>query len=125
MERNTIQRQVLVKVIKNLAHSTIPDIIEACKKEFPAISVGTIYRNLDSLEKDGLIRRIPTKFKEDVYESTCNPVHDHFICTHCLSISDLPRDEKFNEYTNKFGDLIQESSIMYYGICNECLNKKC
>ena len=126
MERNTIQRKVILKVIEEMEHSTIPDILSKCKDDFPTISIGTIYRNLSILEDEGLIRRIPTKYKEDVYESTSKQPHDHFICKECHSIIDLHMDKKFTNFTNEYGDLVEEECIVYYGICNDCLEKnKC
>ena len=80
MERKTVQRDVLLNVIVKAGHITIKDILENAKSCFPSMSIGTIYRNLSVLENEGLIRRIPTIYKEDVYETTDYPVHDHFIC---------------------------------------------
>lgn len=126
MERKTIQRQVILKVIEKLEHSTIPDILDACKKSFASISVATVYRNLEILEKENLIRRIPTKFREDVYESTTKSIHDHFICNECYSIVDLSRKENFEPFVNEYGDQVTEKTITYYGTCLDCLNsKKC
>ena len=126
MERHTIQRTVILEAIEEMEHSTIPDILNRCKEDFPSISVGTIYRNLLILEEEGLIRRIPTKYKEDVYESCSKNSHDHFICKECHSIIDLKLDKKFQPFTNEYGDLVDEECIVYYGICKECLEKdKC
>ncbi|MCI6930817.1 MAG: transcriptional repressor [Methanobrevibacter boviskoreani] len=124
MERKTVQRDVLLNVIGKAGHITIKDILENAKSCFPSMSIGTIYRNLSVLENEGLIRRIPTIYKEDVYETTDYPVHDHFICKDCHTIIDLERKDSFKPYLNKYGDNVEEKITVYYGTCVDCLNKK-
>ncbi len=126
MERKTMQRDILLHIILKAGHITIKEILDANKRNgrIPAMSVGTIYRNLAVLEEEGLIRRIPTIYKEDVYEATDIPSHDHFICKNCHTIIDLERDKEFKPYSNKYGDNVEQEITVYYGTCVDCLNKK-
>lgn len=121
MERQTIQRKVIIEAVKELEHSTLKDILKVCKEKFATISIATIYRNLEVLEKEGVIRRIPTKYKEDVYELTDYKPHNHFICKECHSIIDMPKSNLNTSFYNEYGDYIDEESVVYYGICVDCL----
>ena len=123
MERTTIQRKFIYDAIKNLHHSTIQDIIDFCTNEQFPISVATIYRNLEVLENDGLIRKVPTAYKADIYEDASIKEHDHFICTECFKIIDLPKEKDF-EPKEKDGNLYQREVRVYYGLCSDCLKKK-
>jgi len=120
--RNTFQKSLVNKAIMELKHSTIPSILEYCKKEYPNISIATVYRNLEILEKENLIRRIPTIFKEDVYESTSKDAHKHFICKKCGIIFDMEKIELDKNRTEE-GDIIESESLVYYGTCKDCLNE--
>lgn len=124
MKRQTIQRKVILDVITHLGHSTLDEIVEEVSKELPNISLATIYRNLEVLEDEGLIKKIPTKFKASVYENAAQPVHDHFICEECLLIKDLPKSQDVDVQKSADGDLYLSEVKIYYGICKDCLNEK-
>lgn len=124
MFKQTIQRKLILKVIDDLGHTSVKDIIETIKENYPEIGVATIYRNIASLEKEGYIRRISTNLEEVVYETTELDNHDHFICLDCGMILDIPKDEATVPQTTAEGDLIIYSTSTYYGVCKDCLNSK-
>ena len=50
MKRNTIQRQLVIAAVRFLAdHPTADEVYERITMEYPDISKGTVYRNLNSL----------------------------------------------------------------------------
>lgn len=124
MQRNTLQRNLILKVIKDLKHSTLQDIIDHVKFKSNNISVATIYRNLEVLEDEGLIRKIPTKFKASIYEDAKLKNHDHFICEECFKIKDLVKDNDKINYLNEDGDLYLSEIKVYYGVCKDCLKHR-
>lgn len=123
MERRTLQRDILMSLIESAGHITIKEIIATLNDDFPSISVGTIYRNLETLEKEGFIRRIPTLYKEDIYESCKTKVHSHFICNQCHEIIDLKNKEEFKPFYLDNECLVEEKCLVYYGTCKECQKK--
>ena len=59
MKRTTKQREAILKYLAgNRSHPTADDIYEGVKKEVPQISIGTVYRNLRGIERDGLVAEI-------------------------------------------------------------------
>jgi len=124
MERATIQRKVILDTIHQLGHVKTSELIDVIKKAFPSISVATIYRNLNTLDDEGIIRKISSNLNEDIYEDTSKEFHDHFICEECGIIVDIENKKDFSSYYDKDGNLIEQQSITYYGVCKDCLNKK-
>jgi len=124
MKRFTIQRKVILDAIHAFGHIKTSELISVLKKSFPTMSAATIYRNLITLNNEGLIRTISTKLNEDVYEDTSKDFHDHFICEECGIIIDIENNRDSDSYYDKDGNLIEQQSITYYGVCRDCLNRK-
>lgn len=124
MKRKTLQRKIIYDAVCDLGHSTIQDIVDYCLKESLPISLATIYRNLELLEKEGYVRKIPTIYRFDIYEDASQDDHDHFVCTECQQVYDIAKDSEFVPYKSKDGDLYSREMRVYYGVCRNCLKEK-
>lgn len=88
------------------------------------IDVATVYRNLISLQKVGLIRKITLHKNTDYYELHTNH-HHHIICRSCGVFEDFElchlRDmsKKTLQHSTKFSS-ISDHSLEFYGICKLC-----
>lgn len=103
-------------------HPTADTIYINVKKEFPNISLGTVYRNLALLTDLGEIIKITTD-GPDRFDAHVDP-HSHFICRKCHGILDIYiENENFiNEKAQKnFPGQIEGYTIQYYGLCRDCL----
>ncbi|MFA7111890.1 MAG: Fur family transcriptional regulator [Bacilli bacterium] len=126
MERRTVQRELILESIHDLEHSSTKAIVAVVKHDYPTISVGTIYRNLKSLEEDGLIRKVSTNLEDPIYEDTSREPHNHFICEECGRIFDIPLDSNQKPFVDENGNFVKEVSKTFYGVCKDCFNaKKC
>lgn len=104
-------------------HPTADIIYTNLREEYPNISLGTVYRNLSLLADIGEIQRIPTGSGADHYDSIVKK-HQHFICTHCHQVYDLPMEniDSIMEHASKnFPGRIESYLANFYGICEECL----
>ena len=72
-------------------HPTADIIYQNVRNENPNISLGTVYRNLTLLAKDGEIRRLNVGDGTDHFDADTSP-HYHFVCTECSSVIDLKMD---------------------------------
>jgi Fe2+ or Zn2+ uptake regulation protein len=53
-QRNTVQRKLLLKAIRSLkCHPTAEDVYKTIVKEYPQISLATVYRNLNLMASNG------------------------------------------------------------------------
>jgi Fe2+ or Zn2+ uptake regulation protein len=124
MQRETLQRKIILKEIHELGHVSKSEFIKHLKTKYKDFNLATIYRNLDTLCEDNLLRKVSTNLDEDIYEDTTKKMHDHFICNECGSIIDVESKDNKAPFIDEFGNLIKSKSTTYYGICVDCLNKK-
>ena len=105
-------------------HPTADTIYMNIRKQFPNISLGTIYRNLNLLSDIGEIIRLTTGDGCDHYDFNTAP-HNHFVCTRCHSVLDLEMDsiDDIVEVARKnFPGRIDRHCTYFYGICAECMD---
>ena len=84
--------------------------------------MGTVYRNLNILIEQGLVRKIDFGSTFDRFDANVGP-HYHFICEKCGSISDLPLevDPVLNDRVNRDTEFrARRHRIEFYGLCGGC-----
>ena len=104
--RVTPQRIAILGAIMKLNnHPTAENIIDYIKKNHPNISIGTLYKVLDSFVENNLIKKVKTEsgiMRYDPLQSS----HHHLYCEETDRIEDY-EDEKLDEliidYFNKKG----------------------
>ena len=120
------QREAIYNyLMKTKEHPTAEAIFQGVQKEFPKISLGTIYRNLTLLEKTGQIQKIPSNDSKDHYDANIYE-HPHFICSRCGGVMDLEMDnlEFLKTLANQgFEGEIEKSQLVFFGKCKNCLKK--
>ena len=85
----TVQRERLLEMLRSTdAHPTAADLFEGLRAEFPRISLGTVYRNLEVLVCEGQIEQVPSRAGVMRYDANPKP-HHHFVCESCGEIRDL------------------------------------
>lgn len=84
----------------------------------------TIYRNLQSLAKAGVVHEVRFKDASVRYELS-HGHHHHIVCTNCGFIEELescdtsPLDRETLGISKKFAR-INEHSLEFFGICRSC-----
>jgi Fur family transcriptional regulator, ferric uptake regulator len=87
--RKTEPRRVILQEIKNLtSHPTADEVYDLVRKYIPRVSLGTIYRNLEILSKEGLIQKLDIGGTQRRFDG-CTENHYHFRCMSCGQVSDL------------------------------------
>ena len=123
MGRNTVQRQIILSGLKKMdIHPTIDELYAEIRKEHPAISKTTVYRNLRQLAKDGIIKQVSLPDGLERYDRS-NTQHHHFNCTKCDCILDVEIENlaDINEIIQKkYGFLVDNHNIVFAGTCKEC-----
>ena len=103
-------------------HPTADVVYENVRKEFPNISLGTVYRNLTLLSDMGELLRLRVGDGIDHFDATTEP-HYHFICKKCGSVIDLEMEnlDSINDIAGtNFGGRIEGHVAYFYGSCNKC-----
>ena len=95
------------------------------KKEFPSLSLGTVYRNLNILVKQKLIQKLPLGITHDRYEIIKHP-HYHLVCEECGCVQDfdMPQYTEINKQAQKMSGFdISRHQIDFFGTCEKCQSK--
>ena len=127
IERLTNQKRAILDYLKNTSsHPDAYEIFAVVKKKLPQISLATVYRNLDSMTKKGLIRAI--RIKDDRFNYDGHPENrNHFHCSDCGRLYNISDDillnfEKLSE--EDFVGVVTEYEIMLKGTCLNCQRKE-
>ena len=109
-------------------HPTADTVYLDVRKEFPRISLGTVYRNLNLLADMGEAVKITTPHGGDRFDGRTDP-HYHVVCTSCGKVFDLKLDSTYMEEINQLADKyfhgnIDSHTTLFYGTCQECIENK-
>lgn len=109
-------------------HPTAETVYLNIRREFPNISLGTVYRNLNLLAEIGEIQKLSPGIGPDRFDGNPAP-HYHFICRHCGCVMDLTVSglDHINILAGQDFDGEIEGHITYfYGACPSCMaSEKC
>jgi len=123
--RNTNQRIKILTYLKSVkTHPTAEQVYRVVKKDLPAITLATVYRNLNLLAEQGQILRLEIN-KEYRYDAD-KGYHQHCVCKKCSKIVDSFQKEISSSVLKRFqkkGFTPHTVEIIFYGICKECKNK--
>jgi Fur family peroxide stress response transcriptional regulator len=97
----TPQRMVILEAIYNLNnHPTADKIIEYIRQKHPGIAVGTVYKVLETLVLNGLIKKVTTDRDIMRYDGILES-HHHLYCSECDLIEDY-YDGELDELLRKY-----------------------
>ena len=109
-------------------HPTADALYLSIRTEFPNISLGTVYRNLNLLAELGEISRFSCGDGSVHFDYVTKP-HYHFVCKSCGAVLDLPFG-----MVKKTSDLVDggeavpgrvdSHTVFFYGECADCMRKK-
>lgn len=123
IKRRTIQSSLVFETVNKLqCHATADEIYNEIVKDYPTISRGTVYRNLQRLCEMGEIRRREIPGEADRFDHLCHD-HYHARCVKCGCVIDvdmeyIPDLEK--NIRNTHGFVFTGHDIVFKGICSEC-----
>lgn len=124
--RITPQRVAVLDAIYKMGnHPSTEQIIDYIRKSNPNIATGTVYKVLDNLTDNKLIRRVTTDTNVMRYDGIARE-HHHLYCTRCDVIEDY-EDEELDEILRRYfekkqitGFNLQEISVQIKGTFDKC-----
>ena len=125
--RKTKQREVILdELVKLCTHPSADELYGLVRKRLPRISLGTVYRNLELLSREGVIARLETGGAQRRFDAQTGD-HQHIRCVSCGRIEDcegsagrIRRDARVARGT---GYRVLGRRIEYIGICPACRKK--
>ena len=124
--RYSKQRELVMQKVEQLCdHPTAEEIFDLASKECPGLSLGTVYRNLNSLVEAGRVRRVSLPGKADRFDHTLR-WHSHLYCNCCGNVVDADLEEKqvMRLVKNQKKGIVQDCAVVLFGICEDCAAKQ-
>ena len=123
--RYTSQRQIVWdEICKTDDHRDAEDIYFKIKTSGKKVSRATIYRTIDVLVKNNLVRKLELGDGRNRYENKLDSSHhDHIVCIQCGRIDEFMDEniEKLqDEIAKKYHFKIVRHIHQLFGLCKDC-----
>ncbi len=121
--RLTSQRELVLAAVRELGHATPESVAEKVRLTQPGINLSTVYRNLETLEKVGLIQHTHLGHGGATYHSSEELAHLHLVCAICGEVGDAPIETAANfvdALADGYGFKTDVTHFAIYGTCAEC-----
>lgn len=121
--RATRQRSAIMDILtKADRHPTADEVFEQARHAIPGISLGTVYRLLSSMVKDGTVKLLTTGHGPRHYDASTRP-HHHIVCIRCGRVDDVPGlllPGLREQVEARTGYAITDAHIRWEGRCPAC-----
>lgn len=124
--RTSKKRDAMLALLQSThCHPSADWVYREMKAQYPGLSLGTVYRNLNHLCERGLIRRVGIVDGQERYDGMIAP-HFHFICNRCGTIIDLPEHSPGQAWLDaagvQYGFRAEGCELIVRGLCQDCVN---
>ena len=125
---SAVRNVILESLSKNKRPLSVLDLQKTLKSKKLAVNKTTVYRELDSLKKEGIILEIQLKGNKRWYELSARDHHHHIICTKCDRVEDFAgcdSDNLINKALKQAPDFakITNHTVDFIGLCKSCAKK--
>lgn len=122
MERNTRQRSALRDAISQAGRPLLPqEVLAAAQTEVPAMSLGTVYRNLKVMVEEGELQAVNLPGENPRFEIALQQHHHHFQCNQCQRVFDVHACPGDLSRMAPPGFTVEDHDLTLYGRCKDCL----
>lgn len=125
--RMTRQRKIILRELKQVnTHPSADEIYVMVRRYLPHISLGTVYRNLETLAQLGEIKKIEVGGSLKRFDGNMSE-HYHVHCMGCDRIDDVPERIHFN-FNREMAEITQFQisghRLEFVGLCPDCAEKQ-
>ncbi len=123
-QRHSRQRDLVKEFLMTRKDHPTADIIYMhVRQSNPNISLGTVYRNLTLLAKNGEINRLRIGEGADRFDADISP-HFHLLCEKCGMVVDLEMEDissVLERAARRCGGHVTGYTAYFYGVCPDCM----
>jgi Fe2+ or Zn2+ uptake regulation protein len=121
--RVTSSRRILLRTLfSSPGHRTAEELAAEVQAEDPDIHLSTIYRNLEELERLGVVVHSHFGHGPATYH-LAGAVHGHFVCEECGTLIEVPQSMfsgLAQQASAQFGFVIDPHHFAMLGRCADC-----
>ena len=121
--RVTPQRLVIARTLKRLGrHASADEVTSEVAKEFPSVSVPTVYSALELLADLGFARRVTVAPGAVLYDPHTDD-HHHLVCRNCHAVIDVAVDldtAPAMAEAEDHGFAPDRAELVVTGLCQDC-----
>jgi Fur family ferric uptake transcriptional regulator len=121
--RMTMQRKVILDELNKLkTHPTAGELCQIVREKLPRISLGTVYRNLEILSRQGVIQKLDVGGNEMRFDGTVDN-HYHLRCLRCGKVDDVEMEPFGHLEDGLKGETsfkVLSHRLEFVGICMRC-----
>ena len=101
-------------------HPSAESLYESLRKEYPSLSLATVYKTLQTLHEMGMVARVDSPAAQARYDAIVE-THHHAVCTACGTIEDL-FDSRLDALPapKTAGFRFTGHSVHFHGLCAKC-----
>lgn len=118
----TLPRVKILQLLENSGkrHVSAEEVYRMLLEQGEEIGLATVYRVLTQFEGAGLVCRHHFESGQAVFELNRGGHHDHLVCVKCGKVQEFMDpviEERQRQIATGNGFLIQDHSLVIYGIC--------
>jgi Fe2+ or Zn2+ uptake regulation protein len=88
--RSTKQKRAILEIFdQQNSHLAAEEVYQLVRAMLPKISLGTVYRNLETLSQQGELLKTVFPDGKARYEGAKNTHHHHMVCMGCSNVIDI------------------------------------
>jgi len=121
-------RKRILQILLNLnAPVTASELMKLLEEKEATLNKTTVYRELEFLQKEGLVRTVQLDERKQRFELIKGDHHHHLVCKNCKNVEDvafasleeqMKMFEKQLKYKSQFREI--KHSLEFFGLCRHC-----
>lgn len=129
-KRMTEQRRLILETLKSVqGHPTAEELYRLVKQQAPSLHLSTVYRTMRWLEEEGMVNSLwlEDDRRQERFDTSYSNEHHHFVCTHCKQVVEFDSQDLLriqDQYEHEHGVQVANASLVFYGLCQACLQDK-
>ena len=119
------KREAILNALKKTdTHPTAEELYNSIKKDFPDISIATVYRNLNLFCETGEAVSVGVINGYERFDANIDH-HGHFLCKNCGLVKDIEvsfnTDSLYKQIISEYNIEIDSHDLIFHGKCNHCI----
>lgn len=129
IRRNTKQKSIVLSAMhKYKGHPSAEEVYTIVHEDNPSISKATVYRNLQTLSSENVIKKLEASGRPEVVYDRNVMLHSHAICISCGRFIDvmIPEEEDIEKKAipEEEGFKLLSHEVIFKGLCKKCAEKE-